>query len=135
MMSTEEVENLEDAVEELLMQLNENELNELANGLLIDEVKWKGKRKILVLRCVRQYIEKTLEDIEEVEKRKQFLDKIHEAIEIVQTEAEDGKGEHILKQISELPEIQGRETAIADDKSKNILFSTTQRKGIKDAAG
>lgn len=51
------INELQLAIEEMLMSLNEKTLEELASGLQIEEKLWKGKHKILMLRCIRKYVD------------------------------------------------------------------------------
>ena len=79
-----DIEEYEMTVEEMLMKLNDGELKELASGLNIDDNQWKDKRKLLILRSVRRNIEQEVEGRENLKDKKDYLDQVINAIEVVQ---------------------------------------------------
>jgi len=56
-------------------------LQKLASGLNIPEIKWKDKRKLMVLRSVRHFVEKTIEEKDYLKEKSDALDKILNVIE------------------------------------------------------
>ena len=68
-----EIDLYEMTIEETLMELDDGELTELAEGLNIAEGSWKDKRRLIVLRCIRHYIEKALGELEEPIDKKNTL--------------------------------------------------------------
>ena len=77
----EDIEEIEMAIEEELMELDADKLQELAAGLNISEERWRGKRKLLVLKSIRRFIEKELEEKKENEEKQEFLNKVMNGLE------------------------------------------------------
>ena len=68
-----EIDLYEMTIEETLMELEDGELTELAEGLNIAEGSWKDKRRLIVLRCIRHCIDKALGELEEPIDKKNTL--------------------------------------------------------------
>ena len=79
--SEEQIEEYELTIEETIVELTVEELQKLAASLGIPEIKWKEKRKLMVLRSIRQFIENTVEEKEELQDKNDVLDHILAAIE------------------------------------------------------
>ena len=79
----DDINELQLAIEEMLMSLNEKTLEQLASGLQIDEKFWKGKHKILMLRCIRKYVDELANADSNDFKEKKELEKILDAIDTV----------------------------------------------------
>jgi hypothetical protein len=77
----EQIEEYELTIEETIVQFTLEELQDLAAGLNIPETKWKEKRKLMVLRLIRQYMEKSLEKKEELQDKNDTLDQMLGIIE------------------------------------------------------